>query len=339
MGLYAGIDLHSNNNYLAVIDDQDKRLYQKRLPNKHDVILAELAPFHERISGIVVESTFNWYWLVDTLMDEGYKTHLANPAAIQKYKGLKYSNDSHDAFWLAHLLRLGILPEGYIYPKEDRPIRDLLRKRGHLVQLRTSVINSLQGIISRNCGCRLTGNKIKRVRVNYITPLLAGQEDLEMSGAVSKDVIDYLSQQIRKIENVVLNKVTLRQPFLGLQTIPGLGKILSMTIMLETGNIERFPKVGDFASYCRKVPTEWKSNNTKKGKGNRKNGNRYLAWAFSEAAEFSRRYDENARTFYSRKASKTNKMIANSSLAHKLARAAYYIMRDGVEFDHAKLFG
>jgi transposase len=338
MKLYAGIDLHSNNNYLAVIDDQDKRLYQKRLPNKPDVILAELDPFHERISGIVVESTFNWYWLVDTLMDNGYKTHLANPAAIQKYKGLKYSNDSHDAFWLAHLLRLGILPEGYIYPKEDRPIRDLLRKRGHLVQLRTSVINSLQGIISRNCGCSLSGNKIKQVKENHIAPLLAGQEDLELSGEVSKDVIDYLSRQIRKIENVVLEKVTLRKSFLGLQTIPGLGKILSMTIMLETGNIERFEKVGDFASYCRKVPTEWKSNNTKKGKGNSKNGNRYLAWAFSEAAEFSRRYDQAARTFYTRKAGKTNKMIAHSSLAHKLARAAYYIMRDGVEFDHKKLF-
>ncbi len=184
----------------------------------------------------------------------------------------------------------------------------------------------------------MSGNKIKQVRENHIAPLLAGQEDLELSGEVSKDVIDYLSRQIRKIENVVLEKVTLRKSFLGLQTIPGLGKILSMTIMLETGNIERFEKVGDFASYCRKVPTEWKSNNTKKGKGNSKNGNKYLAWAFSEAAEFSRRYDQNARTFYTRKAGKTNKMIAHSSLAHKLARAAYYIMRDGVEFDHKKLF-
>jgi transposase len=144
MELYAGIDLHSNNNCLAVIDDQDKRLYQKRLPNQPDVVLAELAPFHEQIAGIVVESTFNWYWLVDILMDEGYRTHLANPAAIQKYKGLKYSNDNHGAFWLAHLLQLGILPEGYIYPKEDRSILDLLRKRRHWVQLRTSVINSLQ---------------------------------------------------------------------------------------------------------------------------------------------------------------------------------------------------
>ena len=338
MQFYCGIDLHSNNNFLAIADIDDKRVYQKRLPNEPDVVLAELAPFKENIVGITVESTFNWYWLVDALMDNGYTTHLANPAAIQKYSGLKYSNDSHDAFWLAHLLRLGILPEGYIYPKEDRPMRDLLRKRGHLVQLRTALINSLQGIISRNCGCRLNGNKIKRLKENHIAPLLDGQEDLELSGEVSKDTIDFLSKQIAKIEKMVVDKVKLRRPFLGLQTIPGLGKILTLTIMLETGAIERFAKVGNFSSYCRKVPTEWKSNDVKKGKGNSKNGNKYLAWAFSEAAEFARRYDEIARAFYNRKASRTNRMIAHSALAHKLARAAYYIMKDNVAFDHRRLF-
>lgn len=338
MKLYAGIDLHSNNNFLAISDNQDKRIYQKRLPNERDVVLAELEPFRENIVGITIESTFNWYWLVDVLMDNGYTTHLANPAAIQKYKGLKYSNDKHDAFWLAHLLRLGILPEGYIYPKADRPTRDLLRKRGHLVQLRTSLINSLQGIIGRNCGCKLSGSKIKRVKENHIGPLLAGQEDLELSGEVSKESIDFLSRQIVKIESTVVSRVKLRKPFLGLQTIPGLGKILSLTIMLETGAIERFAKVGNFSSYCRKVPTTWQSNDKKKGKGNSKNGNKYLAWAFSEAAEFARRHDEVARAFYNRKAGRTNRMIAHSALAHKLARAAYYIMRDNVEFDHHRLF-
>jgi transposase len=338
MKLYAGIDLHANNNYLAIIDENDTRVYKRKLPNQPDVILAELEPFKANISGIVVESTFNWYWLVDLLMDAGYCLHLANPAAIQKYKGLKHSDDNHDAFWLAHLLRLGILPEGYIYPKEDRPMRDLLRKRGHLVQLRTSLINSLQGIISRNCGCRLSGNKIKRFKENHIAPLLADQEDLALSGEVSKNTIDFLSKQIAAIENVVLSKVKLKNQFLGLQTIPGLGKILAMTIMLETGKIERFTKVGNFSSYCRKVPSKWTSNDVKKGKGNVKNGNKYLAWAFSEVAEFARRYDENAKAFFNRKAGKTNRMIAHGALAHKLARAAYYIMRDNVAFDQKKLF-
>ena len=91
------------------------------------MILATLAPYKNDIVGIVVESTYNWYWLVDLLMVAGYTLHLANPTAIQKYSGLKYSDDQHDAFWLAEMLRLGILPVGYIYPKEDRPIRDLLQ--------------------------------------------------------------------------------------------------------------------------------------------------------------------------------------------------------------------
>ncbi|MBU0676348.1 MAG: IS110 family transposase [Proteobacteria bacterium] len=312
MQLYAGIDLHSNNSYLAISDEEDNRHYKKRLPNQADVILAELETYRNDLVGIVVESTFNWYWLVDTLMDNGYEVHLANPAGMQKDKGLKHSDDTHDAFWLARLLRLGILAEGYIYPKEWRPVRDLLRKRGHLVRLRTSLIKSLQGIISRNCGHSLPGKKIKQVKVNHITPLLASQEDLAMSGAISKDCIDYLSKKIREIEVAVEGRVEIRKQFAGLQTVPGIGKILSLAIMLETGDIGRFVKVGNFSSYCRKVPTTWTSNGKKKGKGNSKNGNRYLAWAFSEAAEFFRRYDESARAFYNRKAAKTNFMVAHT---------------------------
>ena len=338
MKLYAAIDLHANNNYMGIIDESDTRMYKRKLPNQPDVILAELEPFKQHISGIVVESTFNWYWLVDLLMDTGYRIHLANPAAIQKYKGLKHSDDNHDAFWLAHMLRLNILPEGYIYPKKDRPIRDLLRKRGHLVQIRTALINSLQGIISRNCGCSLNVNKIKAVKENHISPLLAGQEDLELSGTISKECIDFLTGKIREIEHTVKEKTKLCKPFIALQTIPGVGLILALTIMLETGSINRFPKVGQYSSYCRKVPSKWTSNNKNKGKGNVKSGNKYLAWAFSEAAEFSRRYNDSAKTFFNRKSAKTNRMVAHAALAHKLARASYYIMRDGVAFDSNKLF-
>lgn len=338
MKLYAGIDLHANNNYLAIIDDKDTRVYKRKLPNQPDVILAELEPFRKDISGIVVESTFNWYWLVDLLMDVDYRLHLANPAAIQKYKGLKHMDDNHDAFWLAHMLRLNILPEGYIYPKQDRPIRDLLRKRGHLVQIRTALINSLQGILSRNCGCSLNASKIKAVKENHILPLLSGQEDLKLSGAVSKDCIDFITGKIKEIEHAVKEKKKLHQSFVHLQTIPGVGLILALTIMLETGTINRFPKVGDYSSYCRKVPSKWISNNKKKGKGNVKNGNKYLAWAFSEAAEMCRRYDDSAKTFFNRKSANTNRMVAHAALAHKLTRASYYIMRDIVDFDSNKLF-
>jgi transposase len=337
--LYAGSDLHSNNNFLGIMDGQGKKVFKKRLSNDPRVVLDNLKPFQKEIVGIVVESTFNWYWLVDELMGEGYQVHLANPAAIQQYSGLKHADDKHDAFWLAEMLRLGILPEGYIYPKEDRPIRDLLRKRGHLVRLRTSLILSLQNIITRNCGVHLNGNQIKRFKTNNVAPLLEGQEDLALSGLVSKETIDFLSRQITQVENFVQNKVQVKEQYQYLQTICGIGKILSLTIMLETGPIERFTKVGHFVSYCRKVPSQWTSNQKTKGKGNKKNGNKYLAWAFSEAAELARRYDKPSRAYYNKKSAKTNFMTAHTALAHKLARAAYFVMRDQVPFDPARVFG
>jgi transposase len=174
MELYSGFDLHANNTYIGILDEKGKRLMTRKVDNDPDQILQVLNPYREELSGIVVESTYNWYWLVDRLMDDSYQVHLANTSAIQKYSGLKHSNDISDAFWLAEMLRLGILPEGYIYPKEERPIRDLLRKRSHFVRLRTSLVLSLQGIICRNYGMTLSANELKRLREDRITPLMNG---------------------------------------------------------------------------------------------------------------------------------------------------------------------
>jgi len=338
MKLYTAFDLHSNNSYLGIIDEHGKRVYKRKLANDPAAIIETLNPFRDGIVGIAIESTYNWYWLVDLLMAEGYKVHLANPAEIQKYTGLKYADDQHDAFWLTEMLRLGILPEGYIYPKEDRPIRDLLRKRGHLVKLRTSLIISLQNIISRNNGIKLKVGDIKILSTDRVAPHLEWNDDLALAGKVSKESIDFLTRKIKAVEAVVEKKLELREPYDRLLTEPGIGKILGLTVMLETGPISRFAKVGNYVSYCRKVSSKWISNEKKKGKGNKKSGNKYLAWAFSEAAEIARRYDENARAYYNRKAQQTNRMVAHNALAHKLARAAYYIMRDGVTFMPEKCF-
>jgi transposase len=338
MKLYVGSDLHANNNFIALVDRKGKRVDQKKLPNDLFVIRDFLKPYQKDIVGIAVESTFNWYWLVDGLMDSDYKVHLGNPSAMQPYSGLKHVDDKHDAFWLAQMLRLGILPEGYIYPKEDRPIRDLLRKRRHLVKLRTSLLVSLQNIISRNCGVKFRANEIKRLKEDRVSPLLESNQDLALVGLASKEMIDQLTRQIHKIEGTVIQRVQLKEAYRYLVTLPGVGKILSLTIMLETGPIGRFADVGHYASYCRKVPSRWTSNEKTKGKGNQKNGNKYLAWAFSEAAEFARRFDGQARAYYTRKMRKTNSMVAYSALAHKLARAAYYLMKDQVPFMPGKLF-
>lgn len=236
------------------------------------------------------------------------------------------------------MLRLGILPEGYIYPKEDRPVRDLLRKRMHLVRLRTSLIVSLQNILCRNNGYRLKTADVKALCEDRVAPLLTRNEDLALAGMVSKESIDFLTRQIKKIEAVIEDKVELKSSYAKLQSVFGVGKILALTIMLETGPINRFAKVGNYASYCRKVASKWLSNDKVKGKGNKKSGNKYLAWAYSEAAEHARRSYTPARTYYNRKMQKTNFMAAHNALAHKLARAAYYVMRDEVNFMPEKTF-
>jgi transposase len=336
--LYAGCDLHGNNNLVGIVDEQGNRVFKKRLPNEAEVILGALKPYKEEMVGVAVESTYNWYWLVDALMEGGYKVHLANPAAIEQYSGLKHGDDKHDAFWLAEMLRLGILPEGYIYPKEDRPVRDLLRKRAHLVRLRTSLMISLQNILSRNLGRKMNINDVKALKEDRVSPLLERNEDLALAGRVSKEAMDYLTHQIFKIEWAVQKKVQLKPEYQYLPSVFGVGKILSLTIMLETGPIDRFPTVGDYVSYCRKVPSQWTSNGKWKGSGNRKNGNKYLAWTYSEASEFARRFHPEARAYYQRKMQKTNAAVAHSALAHKLARAAYYVMKDHVPFKPEKLF-
>ena len=163
MPLYGGIDLHANNSVVVLLNDQDQVIYQKRLPNALSTILEAFAPYASEIEGFVVESTYNWYWLIDGLMEAGYRVHLANPAAIQQYSGLKYTNDHSDARWLAHLLRLGVLPQGYIYPKAERAVRDLLRKRAHLVRQHTANVLSVQNIMIRNTGSRTSWLRVIRL--------------------------------------------------------------------------------------------------------------------------------------------------------------------------------
>ena len=338
MQLYCGIDLHAKNSYLAIIDEQRQRIFKRNVTNDRQAILSFLAPYKPELAGIVVESTFNWYWLVDALMEEGYTVHLANPCAIQQYAGLKYVDDKHDAFWLAELLSLGILKEGYIYPKEQRPVRDLLRKRGHLMKLRTSLLVSLHNTMANACGRKIPSHHVLG-REDRLSVHLCQNESLALMGQVSKASIDALTVQIKMIETHVEKQYKIEPTYLGLLSLPGVGKILGLTILLETGPIGRFRAVGNYVSYCRKAESTWKSSEKVKGKGNRKNGNRYLAWAFAEAADHAHRFDTASRNFYTRKLKERNSPIAHSALANKLARAAYYIMRDQVPYEEGKLFG
>jgi transposase len=340
MSLYGGIDLHANNSVIVLLNEQDEVIYRKRLPNALSTVLEQLAPYHTEMKGLVVESTYNWYWLVDGLMDADYRVHLANPAAIQQYSGLKYSDDHSDARWLAHLLRLGVLPEGYIYPKAERAVRDLLRKRAHLVRQHTANVLSVQNILTRNTGARFSVKRIHELTKQELQSLLA-EEPQVLAVTSSLAVLDCLRHQIKTLEKTVHKRLHHTPAYEQLLTVDGIGTILAQTITLETGAISRFPTVGNYASYCRCVDSNKISNGKRKGTGNVKNGNPYLAWAYMEAAQFALHFQPAAQRFYQRKLAKSrnNTVLARKAVAHKLSRACYYIMRDLVPFEAAKAFG
>jgi transposase len=334
MALYCGIDLHSNNHVVVVIDEADRRVYERRLGNDLALTLGALEPYRKDLAGVAVESTFNWYWLVDGLQAAGYPMRLVNTTAVQQYAGLKYTDDRYDAYWLAHLMRLGILPTGYIYPKEQRGIRDLLRRRMQLVQTASKQLISLQSQIWRQTGEKLSSPRLKRP--DFVVDLPGAAERL--SAETTLKVYRAIENELELLESVLLQVVKPRPDYQVLTSMTGVGVILGMTIALETGDIRRFPEVGNYASYCRCVKSEKRSNGKEKGEGNAKSGNKYLSWAFSEAAHFAVRYEPLAKRFFERKQRKSNGIVAIRALAHKLARAAYYMLRDQVPFDAQKLF-
>jgi transposase len=329
MRLYGAIDLHSNNNVTVLMDEKDKVVYQKRLANDLPLIVEQLSPYASSIEGIVVESTYNWYWLVDGLMEKGHRVHLANIAAIQQYEGLKYSDDDSDARWLAHLFRLGVLPEGYVYPKEQRAVRDFLRKRSQLIRQKTANILSIENLYSRNTGHSISANRIKQLSSETVDAGFANA-DLALAIKANLNVMRSLEGEIAILERVVKQRIKLKPAYRYLLTVSGIGQILALTIMLETGEISRFAKVGNFASYCRCVGSEELSNGKRKGSGNTKNGNKYLSWAFVEAANFAIRFEPLIARYYQRKKAKSHKVVAIKAVAHKLSRACYHVMRDEV---------
>ena len=335
---YVGLDLHSVKTQVCIINEKDHQILNRKYPNDLSTILKVLDPYKSEVSGVVVESTFNWYWLVDGILENGYNVHLANPASNKKYERKKHSDDKDDAFLLSHLLRCGVLEEGYIYPKEERSLRDLLRKRLFLVRQRTSHILSFQSLYNRHTGKTISSNEIKKLTTEIVEGFFEDKH-VVLSAQANISTIGFLTTQLKEIEKVVLDAVKLKSEFQKLQTVPGIGKILALTISLETGNINRFRKVGNFVSYCRLVESRRRSNDKKKGENNRKNGNKYLCWAFIESANFSKRFDPLAKIYFQKKSARSSNLIAIKALAHKLARACFYIMKDQVDYDPLKIFG
>jgi transposase len=333
----AGIDLHSNNLMIGIVDQSGKRLKHQKVDCDLKQVVAVLAPYKARLKSVAVESTYNWYWLVDGLRALSYPVVLANPAGIEQYSGIKCADDKNDAFFLADLQRLNILPTGYIYDPKLRPVRDLLRRRLNLVHQRSALMISFKSLYTRTTGQAMKLGKLKSMEPSQAAALYEHPAN-QLIAKVQKEHIEGLDKSIGQIEKAVLKSARELPYYDQLNTLPGVGKILGMTITMEVGEIKRFKTSGDFASYCRAVASQRTSNQKTKGQNNRKCGNKYLAWAFVEAANFAKRYDEPCRRWFDRKAARTSTVIATKALACKLSKAAWHLMAEQVNYDQKRIF-
>jgi transposase len=335
--LFAGLDLHSNNVMVGIVNQEGKRVGHRKLDCDLGAIVRYLDPLKAQLQSLAVESTFNWYWLLDGLRSFGYPIDLANPAKIEQYNGLKHADDKDDAYHLAELQRLKILPKAHVYDPALRPVRDLLRRRTGLVHQRTALLLSFKSLYTRTTGQQLALSDAKKMEPAEAAKLYTHPAHQLIAQEQTKQ-IESLNESISKIEKAVLGCAREIPLYARLNTLPGIGRILSMTITMEVGEISRFQTDGDFASYCRTVDARRLSNNKQKGENNQKCGNKYLSWAFVEAANFARRFDENCRRWYDRKAAKTSKVIATKALACKLAKAAWYVMAGECDYDEKRMF-
>jgi transposase len=335
--LYAGADLHGNNVFLSICNQDGANVFRRRVKANLDAVNAALNPFWDRIKVIGVESTFNWYWFVDGLLEQGRNVKLGNPAKMEQYSGIKITNDLSDADWLAEQLRLGIFPECYIYPKETRAVRDALRGRQLFVRRRTQVLLSFGGLLERY---GLPSPSAAKMETWTSADIQATGLDpwVQLKLETLLEAIQNSDRHAKKIEKQVLAFVKPTQQYLRVVTLPGIGMALGMLIVLESGDFKRFPTAGDYASYCRTVKSERTSNEKKKGSNNSKNGNKYLAWAFIEAATFAARFNPRIQSWYEKKKRKSGVPKAKKALACKLAKAVWHVM-NGKEFDEALLFG
>jgi len=237
------------------------------------------------------------------------------------------------------LLRLKLLAEGHIYPKEKRGVRELLRRRMILVRQQTMCLLGIQGMITRYENIKITADKIKQSKDDR-EKILKYVKDEHVRLAVESQlkVLHCVIEQVDELEKAIREKIKGDAMFDLLKGVPGIGPILAMTILLETGEIKRFKNPGNYSSYCRCVESKRISNAKKKGENNRKNGNCYLSWAFVEAANFAIRFHQPVKSYYQRKLEKTNRVVAIKTIANKLSKACFFILRDGVSFDMKKLF-
>ena len=333
---YCGIDLHARAMYVCILNQSGEILVHRNLKTTPETFLNVIAPYREGLV-VAVECMFTWYWLADLCTNEGIPFVLGHALYMKAIHGGKAKNDKIDSHKIAVLLRGGMLPQAYVYPAQMRATRDLLRRRMHLAHKRAELLAHVQNTNSQY-NLPAIGQKIAYkanrdgVAERFTDP--AVQKSIE----VDLTLIGHYDDLLRDVELTIVKAAKHHDAntLYLLQTVPGIGKILSLVLLYEIYDINRFPRVQEFASYCRLVKCAKESNGKRSGSLGTKIGNAHLKWAFSEAAVLFLRDNPAGQKFLARLEKKHGKGKALTILAHKLSRAVYYMLKRKVAFDMKK---
>jgi transposase len=330
---YCGIDLHARAMYVCILDQAGTKLVHKNLPTTPEAFLRVVAPYRDDLV-VAVECIFTWYWLADLCAKEGIAFVLGHALSMKAIHGGKAKNDKIDAQKIAVLLRGGMLPQAYVYPAERRATRDLLRRRCHLMRKRAEVLAHIQNTNSQDnlpeIGKKLA-YKANREGVEEHFPDPSVRKTIE----VDLSLIDHYDQLLGEVELFITRAAKAHdvQTFARLQSVPGIGKILALVILYEIQDLARFPRVQDFVSYCRLVKCAKESGGKRLGTSGKKIGNVHLRWAFAEAAVLFLRQNQPGKEYCTKLEHTHGKAKALTVLAHKLARAVYYLLTREQAFD------
>jgi len=333
---YCGIDLHARSMYLCILDCDGEILLHQNMKATPEAFLGAVAPYRDNLV-VAVECIFTWYWLADLCAEEGIDFVLGHALYMKAIHGGKAKNDKIDAHKIAVLLRGGMLPQAYVYPKRMPATRDLLRRRNHLMRKRADLLAHIQNTASQY-NLPPLGTRVDRkgerdsIPTHFPDPVVRRSIELDLS------LIAHYDELLKTLEQELALMAKGHDAFSYhlLRSIPGVGRILTLVLLYEIENIDRFPRVNEFLSYARRVKAQKSSAGKIHGHSGKKIGNAHLKWAFSEAAVLFLRKNPDGQRFVERLARKHGKGKALSILAARLGRAVYVMLRRREPFNAQK---
>ena len=333
---WCGIDLHARTMYVCILDPRGEVLVHKNLKASPEAFLETVAPYREGLV-VAVECVYVWYWLADLCAREGIAFVLGHALFMKAIHGGKAKNDRIDALKIATLLRGGMLPQAYAYPAGMRATRDLLRRRLRLVRQRGQLLAHIQMTAQQYqlppLGKRIAYPANREGVVEHFP-----DRAVRRSIAIDLALLERSDEILRGLELDLVRQAKQHDPqaFALLRSVPGIGKVLALTILYEIHDIRRFHRVQEFASYARLVKCAKESAGKKHGTSGAKMGNVHLKWAFSEAAVLFVRHSQEGKKLLAQLEKRFGKGKALSILAHKLGRAVYFMLLRGKAFDRRR---